>query len=132
MTRHGYVHWNELMTRDPDGMKAFYQRCLGWEFKAMLAVAGAPPYWVAHATDGTAVGGIFDMRAADFDGVPEMWIPYIAVSDVDMAVETAQAAGAALLRGVMDIDGIGRIAILREPGGATVGWMTPASTVPGS
>lgn len=31
------------------------------------------------------------------------------------------------MRPLFDIPGIGRIAILREPGGASVGWMTPAT-----
>jgi len=125
MAEHGHFHWNELMTRDPDAMKAFYTTCLGWTYEAMLMVGGAPPYWVAKA-DGVAVGGIFDMRALDFNGLAEQWMPYIAVSDVDAAVKTATANGATLMRGMMDIDGVGRIAILREPGGALVGWITPA------
>jgi len=31
------------------------------------------------------------------------------------------------MRPLFDIPGIGRIAILREPGGAGVGWMTPVT-----
>jgi hypothetical protein len=31
------------------------------------------------------------------------------------------------MRPLFDIPGIGRIAILREPGGAGVGWMTPVA-----
>jgi predicted enzyme related to lactoylglutathione lyase len=32
------------------------------------------------------------------------------------------------MRPPFDVPGVGRIAILREPGGAVVGWMTPASS----
>jgi hypothetical protein len=32
------------------------------------------------------------------------------------------------MRPPFDIPDIGRIAILREPGGAAVGWMTPAKS----
>ena len=39
----------------------------------------------------------------------------------------ATKAGATLLRPLFDIRGIGRIAILRQPGGAGVGWMTPVT-----
>jgi len=49
------------------------------------------------------------------------------VDDVDARVKKATAAGATLMRPLFDIPGIGRIAILREPGGAGVGWMTPAT-----
>jgi uncharacterized protein len=31
------------------------------------------------------------------------------------------------MREPFEVQGVGRIAILREPGGAMVGWMTPVS-----
>ena len=73
------------------------------------------------------VGGLFEMKGPDFAQVPESWMPYIAVDDVDARVKKATAAGATLMRPLFDIPGIGRIAILREPGGAGVGWMTPVT-----
>jgi predicted enzyme related to lactoylglutathione lyase len=54
-------------------------------------------------------------------------MPYLAVDDVDARVKKATKAGATLMRPLFDIPGIGRIAILRQPGGAGVGWMTPAT-----
>ena len=83
-------------------------------------------YWVAKAGD-KMVGGIFEATGPEFDGVPEGWLPYLAVDDVDERVKKALAAGAELMRPLFDIPGIGRIAILREPGGAGVGWMTPVT-----
>jgi predicted enzyme related to lactoylglutathione lyase len=46
---------------------------------------------------------------------------------VDKRVALATKAGATLMRPIFDVPGVGRIAILTEPGGAGVGWMTPAS-----
>ena len=83
-------------------------------------------YWVAKAGD-KMVGGIFEMTGPDFAQVPEGWMPYLAVDDVDARAKKATAAGATLMRPLFDIPGIGRIAILREPGGAGVGWMTPVT-----
>jgi predicted enzyme related to lactoylglutathione lyase len=51
---------------------------------------------------------------------------YIAVDDVDARVNKAVKAGAKLMKPAFDVPGVGRIAILMEPGGAGVGWMTPA------
>jgi predicted enzyme related to lactoylglutathione lyase len=76
--------------------------------------------------DGKPAGGIFELNGPDFAGVPEGWMPYLAVDDVDKRVAKALKAGATLMRPIFDIPGIGRIAILREPGGAGLGWMTPA------
>ena len=50
---------------------------------------------------------------------------YLAVDDVDARVAKAIAAGAKLMRPIFDVPGVGRIAILDEPGGAGVAWMTP-------
>jgi predicted enzyme related to lactoylglutathione lyase len=60
--------------------------------------------------------------------MPEQWVPYLAVDRIDARYETALAAGATPMRPPFDVPGVGRIAILREPGGAVVGWMTPASS----
>jgi predicted enzyme related to lactoylglutathione lyase len=75
--------------------------------------------------DDKPVGGIFTLSGPDFANVPESWMSYLAVDDVDARVRKATAAGAQLMRPVFDVPGVGRIAILTEPGGAGVGWMTP-------
>jgi predicted enzyme related to lactoylglutathione lyase len=67
------------------------------------------------------------LTSPQFDGVPECWMAYLAVDDVDARVKKAVAAGAKLMRPIWDVPGVGRIAILTEPGGAGVGWMTPAA-----
>ena len=52
---------------------------------------------------------------------------YLAVDDVDARVKKAIAAGAKLMKPIFDVPNVGRIAILTEPGGAGVGWMTPVN-----
>ena len=124
MAAHGHFYWNELMTRDVDKAKAFYAATIGWSFDAMPMPDGT--YWVAKMGD-AAVGGLFPLTSPQFDGVPESWMPYLAVDDVDARVKNAQAAGAKLMRPLFDIPGVGRIAILTEPGGAGIGWITPVN-----
>jgi len=43
------------------------------------------------------------------------------------SISASVKAGAKLMKSIFDIPGVGRIAILREPGGAGIGWMTPVS-----
>ncbi|MCC2110487.1 MAG: VOC family protein [Hyphomicrobiales bacterium] len=123
MWTHGHFYWNELMTRDAEKAKAFYGGALDWSFEGMQM--DGPTYWVCKVGD-QPVGGIFTMEGADFDGIPEHWFTYLAVDDVDARVEKAVAAGAKLMRPAFDVPNIGRIAILQTPGGAMMGWMTPA------
>jgi hypothetical protein len=123
MTPHGHFHWNELLTKDVERAKTFYQQTVGWSFEAMKMQDGAT-YWVANM-NGKPVGGVFPTDRPGFEGVPECWMSYLAVDDVDARVKKAQAAGAKLMRPIFDVPNVGRIAILTEPGGAGVGWMTP-------
>jgi uncharacterized protein len=122
---HGHFHWNELMTRDVERAKRFYRDTIGWSFDSMPMEDGQT-YWLAQL-DGRPVAGIFSLDAPQFAGVPESWMPYLAVDDVDRRVEKAVEAGAKLMRPIFDVPGVGRIAMLTEPGGAGIGWMTPAS-----
>jgi len=119
---HGKFYWNELMTRDVERDKKFYGDTLGWTFDGMPMPQGT--YWVANI-GGQPVGGLFPINDPQFKGVPEGWMSYIAVDDVDARVKKALAAGATLMRPIFDVPGVGRIAILKEPGGAGIGWMTP-------
>lgn len=121
---HGHFYWNELMTRDVEKAKKFYGDTIGWKFEAMQSPIGT--YWVAKMGD-QPVGGLFTLTSPQFDGVPESWMAYLAVDDVDARVKKAQGAGATLMRPPFDVPGVGRIATLTEPGGASIGWMTPAN-----
>jgi predicted enzyme related to lactoylglutathione lyase len=124
MSEHGHFHWNELLTADVERAKQFYADTIGWTFEGMPMEGGAT-YWVAKAGD-QPVGGIFPTNRPGFEGVPEGWMPYLAVDDVDARVKKAVAAGAKLRRPIFDVPAVGRIAILTEPGGAGIGWITPA------
>ena len=122
---HGHFYWNELMTRDAERDKKFYADTVGWSFEAMPMADGT--YWVAKM-DGRPVGGLFPVTGPQFDQVPAGWMSYLAVDNVDARVKKATAAGARLMRPIFDVPGVGRIAILKEPGDAGIGWMTPANS----
>ena len=122
---HGTFYWNELMTRNVERAKKFYAETIGWSFDAMPMPDGNT-YWLAKI-DGEPVAGIFDISGPEYGQVPESWMAYLAVDDVDARVQKAVKAGAKLMKPVFDVPGVGRIAILMEPGGAGIGWMTPAS-----
>jgi predicted enzyme related to lactoylglutathione lyase len=123
MAQHGHFHWNELLTRDVEGAKKFYGAIFGWRFEGMSMPDGT--YWVCKAGE-QPVGGIMDIGQPRFAGVPVQWFAYLAVDDVDARVEQATAAGAELMRPIFDIPGVGRIAIMKDPTGAGLGWITPA------
>ncbi len=124
MAEHGTFYWNELATGDVKTAKAFYKKTLGWSFDGMKNPQGGT-YWMARSGE-KMVGGIFDTTGTDMAKLPEHWFSYIAVDDVDKRVAKAKKAGATVMREPFDVPGIGRIAVLKQPGGGMVGWMTPA------
>jgi predicted enzyme related to lactoylglutathione lyase len=124
MTDHGLFHWNELMTHDAAKAKKFYTDTVGWTFEDMEMPKGT--YSMMKVGDKFA-GGIFEMKEPELKDVPEKWVPYLSVDDVDARLKKASAAGATILRLAVDVPGVGRFAILQEPGGAVVGFITPAA-----
>jgi uncharacterized protein len=123
---HGHFHWNELRTRDAERAKKFYAETVGWSFEASATPDGET-YWVA-TLDGKPVAGLFPLASPRFDGVPESWMSLLAVDDVDTRVAKALKSGAKLVMPVFDVPGVGRIAMLQEPSGAGVGWITPVGS----
>jgi len=119
---HGSFYWHELMTRDVEQAKKFYGSSIGWTFDAMSMPNGT--YWVAKMDD-KPVAGIFPLSGSEFEGVPESWMSYLAVDDVDARLKAAKAAGAEVMREPFEVPDVGRIAIIKEPGGAGIAWITP-------
>ena len=122
---HGNFYWNELLTKNVEGAKRFYAQTIGWTFDAMPTPDGNT-YWIAKM-DGKPVAGIFPTIQPGMEKIPEAWMSYLAVDDVDARVKKATAAGAKLMRPIFDVPNVGRIAILTEPNGAGIGWMTPVN-----
>jgi uncharacterized protein len=54
-------------------------RC--WTYEATQTPDGST-YWVVSA-EGDPVAGIFDLNSPEYEGVPESWMTYIVVNDVD-------------------------------------------------
>ncbi|MDQ0347028.1 VOC family protein [Ancylobacter vacuolatus] len=119
----GIFIWNELNSRDIPAAKAFYAAALGWSFTPM-PMQGSTDYWIIRQGE-AQIGGIFPLEGPEFDGVPEHWLSYIAVDDVDARCEKALAAGGTVLRAPFNVPDVGRIAIVRDSQGAVAGWMTP-------
>lgn len=123
-TPHGAFHWNELITNDVEKARAFYSETIGWTSEQFPMEEGA--YWIIKAGD-VPVAGIMSMMAPIPAGTPPHWFSYLAVDDIDARLQKATMAGATIMREPFDVPGVGRIAILADPTGAVVGWMTPAA-----
>jgi uncharacterized protein len=122
MAQHGTIVWTELNTREVEKAKAFYAASLGWTFSDVPIPEGT--YTLAHNGGPYPVAGFFDINAAEFAGMPPHWFSYVEVDDLDARLATAVAAGATIVKPAFEVPGTGRIAIIKQPDGAVVGWMT--------
>jgi predicted enzyme related to lactoylglutathione lyase len=86
--------------------------------------SGGPAYWVAKVGD-ESVAGILQMEGPDYQDVSEGWFNYLAVTDLATALARATSEGGEVVREPFDVPGVGRIAIVNDNAGVTMGWMTP-------
>ncbi len=118
----GEVSWNELITTDSKAAAGFYEKLFNWEatpFVAPGSPPGRPPYTRFKIDpNSTGVGG---MMQAQHPEMPSQWIPYVVVDNADVALAKAIKLGAKSCLLVTDIGEIGRIAVIQDPQGATIG-----------
>ena len=124
MSEHGTFHWNELMTGDTAAAKAFFESTVGWTFDSFDMPMGGT-YLVAMQ-DGKPVGGLMDSSDTPAKGSPPHWVCYLSVDDVDARIAGVAAAGGTVLQPPFDVPQVGRIAMVADPTGAVMGWITPA------
>jgi hypothetical protein len=127
-TAKGTFIWYELCTTDSKAATKFYTQVLGWKTRDMAGPAGT--YTIVSSSDGD-VGGIMTLPAdALASGARPGWLAYVGVDDVDAFVKKAKSAGGSITRPPEDIPGIGRFAVVADPGGAVFMMMTPLSREP--
>jgi predicted enzyme related to lactoylglutathione lyase len=117
----GSLCWNELGTRDMDRAVAFYSALFGWTPQAF---EDSPVPYTLMMNGETPVGGLYAMLPS-MEGVPPHWAPYFAVEDTDDTLRRSDALGGTTVAPPDDIPGIGRLAGLRDPQGATFWILAP-------
>jgi uncharacterized protein len=115
----GTPNWVDLQTTDPSAAKQFYASLFGWSYGDNPMPQGGA-YSMA-TVNGETVAAIAPMPPGAPAGRPPMWNTYIAVDDVDAAVDQVGPAGGQVLMGPVDIGEAGRMAFVADPTGAAVG-----------
>lgn len=115
----GKFFWYELMTSDPEAAVAFYGDVVGWTAEAFGGERTDNPYQVVSGSAG-ALGGIMAIPPEAKDcGMHPWWGGYVGSADVDADAARLEAAGGKVQRAPDNIPGVGRFAVMADPGGAT-------------
>src|SRR5262245_60559176 len=113
----GTFCWNELLTKDVAGARAFYGSMFGWKFEEMpMGPAGV--YTIFKRGKEHAGGCMAMPPGLAQSGARPMWTAYVQVDDVDERARHAATIGGKVCHGPDDIPGIGRFAVLTDPQGA--------------
>ena len=119
--KHGDFIWYELITEDSHAAAKFYSKVVGWNIVA--SGMPGPGYDFLHTRDEVSgeensVGGMMqlddEMKAG---GARPVWLGYIGVENIDATIQRLKAAGGSIKVPVVDIDNVGRMAMVADPQG---------------
>lgn len=108
----GAVTWNELVTGDVAGARAFYEKVFGVTTSRM---AGDFEYYELKVGDRT-VGGIYGFGEGAPPGMPPHWGTYFAVADTDATAAKVTELGGTVWQAPQDTP-FGRMASVVDPQG---------------
>jgi predicted enzyme related to lactoylglutathione lyase len=107
-----FVHM-ELTTPDLAISKEFYTKLFNWTITDN-AMGDGMNYSTFKPSEGPG-GGMFTMP-----GVPNMWLPYVGVEDINKATEQAKSLGATVVRGPQEVPNMGWFTVLSDPNGTAI------------
>ena len=117
MQTHGAFSWMEYQGADPAAARGFYEKVVGWTVNEMPMADGSS--YPGIVVGEQPVGG-FSPQTAEAGA----WLAYVTVDDVDARTQAATDAGAEVLSNPFDVPGVGRMAVLRDPFGASLAFIT--------
>ncbi|HET6330143.1 MAG TPA: VOC family protein [Holophagaceae bacterium] len=107
--------WPEVSTTDAAKAVAFYSALFGWT--DMPVMEGG---YHIFQIGGKDVGGLYQLMPEQIArGVKPHWLNYVAVESSDAAASKAKGLGGTVLNEPFDVPGVGRMAVIQDPTGAT-------------
>jgi predicted enzyme related to lactoylglutathione lyase len=112
----GHTVWQELLTNNIEGAKAFYSKLFDYTTEAM-----GEDYTLFKTTDldKPTEAGMMQI-IPEMGEIPPHWGLYFAVADCDATANKAAEIGGKILKEPENIPGVGRFAVLQDPQGGGV------------
>ena len=116
--------WYELMTGDMKAAEGFYNKVVGWSSAPFDA--SPMPYTIFKRSGDVPVAGLMtpppEMKA------PPFWAMYVGVSTIEEGMAKIKQLGGSELSPVIDVPGVGRMQMVKDPQGAAFYIYQPATT----
>lgn len=122
----GSFIWYELITPDPTAAAIFYGSVMGWKIPhSPTPQPGGKDYRMIVRSDGGNLGGVLKLTTdMQQQGARPVWLAYLNVKDVDVAVKAIEADGGKTLMPKMALP-VGEIAMVADPMGSPFYVMRP-------
>jgi predicted enzyme related to lactoylglutathione lyase len=117
----GVPVWTDVSTSDPERAEAFYTGLFGWTAEHTGDEFGD---YVNFRKDGELVAGLIKNQQP---GAPDSWTTYLLSSDAAATTAAVSANGGRVYVEPMDVGGLGTMAIVGDPTGATIGIWQPGT-----
>lgn len=112
--------WVDLMSSDPAKSRAFYGGLFGWTADEPNPEFGG---YTNFQLGDDMVAGL--MQSVPGEGPSDIWSVYLHTDDAKATVDAAKEAGAAVYVDAMPVGDLGTMAVLADPGGASIGMWQP-------
>jgi predicted enzyme related to lactoylglutathione lyase len=113
-----FVHV-ELNTTDLNKAQSFYGKLFDWKTEETKLPDGK--YTMIDVGEGTG-GGMLPQK---MPGAPSVWLPYVAVDDIQAATDKVRKLGGQVMKDVTEIPEMGWYSIITDPTGAHLGLWKP-------
>ena len=114
--------WVDLMTSDPAASREFYGGVFGWTAEAPNPELGG---YFNFRKDGVRIAG--GMASQPGAPVTDVWSIYLASDDAQKTLDTAVAEGGQVHVPPMQVQDLGTMAFIADPGGAGIGVWQPGT-----
>lgn len=108
----GALCWTELNSRNLDSAKAFYTEVFGWGW------GPTSPDYAEFMVGDRVVGGLMPMPEQVPAEVPEHWMNYFAVADIDASTAKVKELGGTTMMEPFPAGDVGSMVVAMDPQGA--------------
>ena len=123
----GKFIWFDLATPALKSQQEYYRNVFGWSFRSPAA---NQDQYILIMNNGRAIGGMFESEPPEGEQDGATWISLMSVTNVDQALQIAQANGASVEVQPGHVADRGRHALFRDPAGALFGVLKSDSGDP--
>ncbi len=115
--RPGSIAWVDLTVPDARPVRIFYEQVVGF-VSSPVDMGDYDDFCLNDSSDGHAVAGVCHARGLNAN-LPAVWLIYFSVTDLEASLARCRERGGSIIDGPRDMGANGRMAVIRDPAGAT-------------